>query len=155
MDAGNTIKYFDQTTGAELILNGGVLVPGTGGGGGNAVTVPVGQGGQQTITGTTAAETFNFDAVQARATAANTQVRIDSFTTANDVLQLNLPIATGATTLAAFVAGSIQGVTATVVQLGDGAGSLVNFGPDGNADAAVTVLLAGVFDPASVMINVI
>lgn len=165
LDAGNTIKYFDQTTGAELTLTGGVLVPGTGPGPGpgpgpdptkTVVNIAVGSTAD-VIGNNTVAENFNFNAVSARATADDTQRKIVNFeaTGGKDVLTFDLPTAAATTTLAAFLGAGIQGVTAAVVEIGSGAGTVVDFGPDGNASASVTLLLAGILNPADVVVNII
>ncbi|MFI3215275.1 MAG: hypothetical protein QX192_00540, partial [Methylococcales bacterium] len=119
--------------------------------------VPVTVGLSTNVVGSnTTAENFTFDAVTARATADNTQRVITNFeaTAGKDILTLDLPTTAAATTLASFLGAGTQGVTATVVEIGSGAGTLLNFGSDANGDL-VTILLAGILTPANVVVNII
>ena len=121
------------------------------------MAVPVTEGLSTNVVGSnTTAENFTFDAVAARATPDNTQRVITNFeaTAGKDILTLNLPTIVADTTLASFLGAGTQGVIATVVEIGSGAGTLLNFGSDANGDL-VTILLAGILTPANVVVNII
>jgi hypothetical protein len=124
---------------------------------GGKVATPIATGLSTNVVGDNAvAENFTFDVGTARLTPDNTQRTITNFeaTAGKDTLTFDLPTAAAATTLAAFLGLGTQGVTATVVQIGSGAGTLVNFGADANGDL-VTILLSGVLTPADVVVNII
>ncbi len=118
--------------------------------------IPVGVTG--VVIATPASDNFIFDAVAARAEVANTQATIQGFGLVagnTDTLTFNLPTAAAATTLQAFIDAPIQGVSATLIEIGSSAGILVDFGPDGDASGPVSILLAGVLTPADVIVNII
>ncbi|TMQ76023.1 beta strand repeat-containing protein [Candidatus Accumulibacter phosphatis] len=98
LDAGNTIKYFDQTTGAELSLVGGVLVPGGGGG----VTYTLTSSAPTVNEGSSV--TFNLATTGVAAgTVLNYVLSGAGITTADTTVPLNGTLTVGATGAASLV----------------------------------------------------
>lgn len=117
------------------------------------VDLPEGADTQQTVTGVEGtAEDFQLDVVAARGQAPNTQIDLSGFLAVEDQLTLDLPEATGLTTL-----DQLNGVQGVVVQPNpflEGGSTTVTFGAD--ADGTIIALnLLGVTDATSVNVNVI
>ena len=133
-------------TGSAIVSGGEVLI---GGGGGAASTVLV-VGSTAPVTATAQADNFSFNVAAAKATAADTQIAINGFAVAQDILTIDSVTALGAVKLSA-----LDGVDGIAVQFdGIDAETLVNFGTDANGDV-ITLTLIGVTDPALVNISVV
>ena len=110
--------------------------------------------GNQTVNATAAADVFSFNAVSALADTAgtNTQATISGFSTSNDRLLIDLPVANSNLTRLDQLSG-VQGVLAQTDPF-TGA-TLINFGSDANGGQPVTLSLMGVSNPAAVQIQVV
>ncbi len=95
-------------------------------------------------------EIFSLDVDAAKLLTANTQIDLSAFSTANDALRINLPTASGVTTLAA-----LDGQQGIAVQFDPFSGStLINFGQDADGDV-LSLTLVGVADAALVEVDVV
>ena len=132
-------------TGSAIADGGAVLI----GGGGAASTVLV-VGSTAPVTATAQADNFSFNVAAAKATAADTQIAINGFAVAQDILTIDSVTALGAIKLSA-----LDGVDGIAVQPnGIDAETLINFGTDANGDV-ITLTLVGMTDPALVNISVV
>ncbi len=151
---GNDLSYADfalQVLGVAvpvsgIAVGGPVLI----GGNGSAGTVNVPAGSTAPLSGTPGADVFAFDVGAARSTTANTQVEISGFAAASDRLRLDLPLASGVSTLAAL--DGLQGLTVQIDPFA--AATVVSFGPDADGNI-IAITLLGVTDPALVQVDVI
>ena len=133
------------TTG--LATSGAVTI---GSGSANTITVS----GNQTVNATATADVFSFNAVSALVDTAgtNTQATISGFSTANDRLLIDLPLANSNLTRL----DQLSGVQGASVETDPFTGAtLINFGRDANGGQPVTLSLMGVSDPAAVQIQVV
>lgn len=116
----------------------------------NLVALPVGQEGNVQGGSLGQADIFVFDVEAANATDANTQISLDNFETADDVLRLNLPDGITGNTLA-----DLNGQGDIIIQSNPFGDEIVAaFGPDANGDV-VTLTLSGVTDITEVQIDII
>ncbi len=106
------------------------------------------------VAGTAAADIFTVDVAAALADVAGTnfQSTITGFAAAADSLRIDLPVANAAITTLAQLNGQ-QGVTVSVDPF-DGS-TLVNFGNDANGGQVVAIILAGIVDPATVLVSIV
>jgi hypothetical protein len=147
VDFGNTVDF---TVG---LLNGTAAVAGVP----PVVVPPAGAAIAVTaagVAGTAAADVFSINAAAALADAAGTnfQPTITGFAVAADKLSIDLPTANAAITTLAQLNGQ-QGVS---VQADPFTGNtLINLGNDANGGEVVTITLAGVADPATVVVEII
>ncbi len=131
-------------TGSAIAAGGAVVI-----GGGAASTVLV-LGSTAPVTATAQADNFSFNVAAAKATAADTQIAINGFAVAQDILTIDSVTALGAVKLSA-----LDGVDGIAVQFdGIDAETLINFGTDANGDV-ITLTLIGVTDPALVNLAVV
>ena len=132
----------------------GTSIPTTGINTSGAVTIGGNVSGNQVVNATAAVDVFSFNAASALADVAgsNTQATINSFSTANDRLLIDLPVANRAITTLAQLNGQ-QGVS---VQTNPFPGSTqISFGPDANGGQIVSLTLVGVISPEAVLISVV
>ena len=105
------------------------------------------------VTATALPDIFSFDVAGALASAPDTQITINGFA-ANDTLRIDLPIANPAITTLAQLAGQ-QGVFLQNDPFAPGGGAtLINFGSDADGQPVV-ITLAGVVDPALVLVSIV
>ena len=125
-------------------VNGGAQVIGA-----TPATVLV-AGSSVPVTATSGADVFSFVPSSATTLSVNTQIVVDQFNTAQDKFQFDLITALSGKTLA-----DLNGVEGISVQVNPFTNStLINFGPGMNGNP-VTLTLAGVINPALVVVDVI
>ena len=131
-------------TGSAIVSGGAVLI-----GGGTPATV-LAVGTTAPVTATAQADNFSFNVAAAKATAADTQIAINSFAVAADMLSIDSVTALGAVKL-----NALNGVDGMAVQPNGITGdTMIDFGNDANGDA-ITLTLVGVTDPALVNVTVV
>ena len=102
------------------------------------------------VSATAQTDNFSFNLAAAMATAADTQIAINGFAVAQDMLTIDSLTALGAVKLSA-----LDGVDGIAVQPnGIAAEPVISFGTDANGDV-ITLTLTGVTNPALVNISVV
>ena len=131
-------------TGSTIASGGAVTI------GSRFTNVPLVVGSTAPVTASAASEAFTFNVAGAKASAPNTQIQINGFSTANDQLTIDTVTAAGHIKLAAL--NGIDGITVlSNLITGD---TLIDFGADANGDV-ITITLAGMTDPSLVNVSVV